>query len=33
MVDGRLARDPAAPQDVSDDYGSPNSVLMVRGSS
>jgi retinol-binding protein 3 len=32
MVDGRLARDPAAPQDVADEYGSANSVLLLRGS-
>ena len=32
MVDGRLARDPAAPQDAGDEYGSANSVLLLRGS-
>jgi 1,4-alpha-glucan branching enzyme len=32
VVDGRLARDPAAPQEGGDDYGSPNSVLLLRGS-
>ena len=32
VVDGRLARDPAAPQEAGDDYGSPNSVLLLRGS-
>jgi serine protease AprX len=32
VVDGRLARDPAAPQDAADDYGSANSVLLLRGS-
>src|SRR5262245_14742672 len=32
VVDGRLARDPAAPQEAGDDYGSPNSVLRLRGS-
>ena len=32
VVDGRLARDPTAPQDVADEYGSPNSVLLLRGS-
>jgi hypothetical protein len=32
MVDGRLARDPAAPQDTGDEFGSANSVLLLRGS-
>jgi hypothetical protein len=32
VVDGRLALDPAAPQEAGDDYGSPNSVLLLRGS-
>jgi hypothetical protein len=32
MVDGRLARDPGAPSTTDDDFGTPNSVLMVRGS-
>lgn len=32
MVDGRLARDPVAPSTADDDFGTPNSVLMVRGS-
>lgn len=32
MVDGRLARDPEAPSTAGDDFGTPNSVLMVRGS-
>jgi Carbohydrate-binding module 48 (Isoamylase N-terminal domain) len=32
VVDGRLARDPSAPEDGTDDFGSPNSILMVRGS-
>jgi hypothetical protein len=31
-VDGALARDPAAPQVRDDDFGTPNSVVMVRGS-
>jgi hypothetical protein len=31
MIDGRIARDPAAPQTGGDDYGVPNSVLMVSG--
>lgn len=30
-VDGKFARDPAAPQVRDDDFGSPNSVVMVRG--
>jgi Carbohydrate-binding module 48 (Isoamylase N-terminal domain) len=32
MIDGRLALDPAAPRSAGDDFGTPNSVLMVRGS-
>ena len=32
LVDGKLARDPAAPQARDDDFGSSNSVIMVRGS-
>jgi hypothetical protein len=32
MVDGRLARDPEAPSTTDDGFGTPNSVLMVRGS-
>jgi hypothetical protein len=32
MVDGRLARDPGAPSTADDDFGAPNSVLMVQGS-
>ena len=32
LVDGRLARDPGAPSAAVDDFGTPNSVLMVRGS-
>jgi hypothetical protein len=32
VVDGALARDPSAPQAQDDDFGSPNSILMVRGS-
>jgi hypothetical protein len=32
VVDGHLARDPAAPQAKGDDFGSPNSVVMVSGS-
>jgi hypothetical protein len=31
VVDGALARDPAAPQAAGDDFGSPSSVVMVRG--
>jgi hypothetical protein len=30
-VDGKLASDPAAPKVRDDDFGSPNSVVMVRG--
>jgi hypothetical protein len=33
VVDGRLARDPTAPQDAGDEFGTPNSVLLLRGSS
>lgn len=32
VVDGRLARDPSAPRAGGDDFGTPNSVVMVRGS-
>jgi hypothetical protein len=34
IVDGRLERDPQAPQSAGggDDFGSPNSVIMVKGS-
>ena len=32
FVDGVLARDPRAPQVRDDDFGSPNSILMVKGS-
>lgn len=32
LVDGKLARDPAAPQARDDDFGSSNSVIMVKGS-
>lgn len=32
VVDGRLSPDPRAPRAASDDFGMPNSVLMVRGS-
>lgn len=31
VVDGALARDPSAPQAAADDFGSPSSVVMVRG--
>lgn len=33
LIDGRIARDPAAPQTGGggDDFGMPNSVLMVNG--
>jgi 1,4-alpha-glucan branching enzyme len=32
MVDGALATDPSAPQARDDDFGSVNSVVMVKGS-
>ena len=32
MIDGRLAPDPAAPHAAADDFGTPNSMLVVRGS-
>ena len=32
VVDGALARDPAAPQAPVDDFGGTNSVVMVKGS-
>ena len=32
VVDGRLARDPSAPLAAGDDFGSPSSVVMVKGS-
>jgi len=32
VVDGRLSPDPRAPRAASDDFGIPNSILMVRGS-
>jgi len=31
VVDGRLARDPSAPQAARDDFGAPSSVVLVRG--
>jgi hypothetical protein len=31
VVDGRLARDPSAAQAAGDDFGVPNSVLLVKG--
>jgi 1,4-alpha-glucan branching enzyme len=33
LIDGRIARDPSAPQTGGggDDFGMPNSVLMVSG--
>ncbi|HTJ23639.1 MAG TPA: isoamylase early set domain-containing protein [Gemmatimonadaceae bacterium] len=31
VVDGQIARDPSAPQTGGDDFGVPNSVVMVRG--
>jgi len=32
VVDGMLARDPGAPQVADDDFGKPNSIVMVKGS-
>jgi len=32
LIDGSLALDPTAPRGSGDDFGEPNSVLMVRGS-
>lgn len=32
LIDGAFAPDPAAPRGSGDDFGTPNSVLMVRGS-
>lgn len=32
VIDGALAADPSAPRAVGDDFGSPSSVIMVRGS-
>lgn len=32
MVDGVLARDPRAPRAADDDFGTPSSVVLVRGS-
>lgn len=32
MIDGKIAADPSAPSGAGDDFGTPNSVLMVRGS-
>jgi transposase InsO family protein len=32
VVDGRIARDPTAPQDTGGDFGTPNSILLLRGS-
>ncbi len=32
LIDGKISPDPAAPQGSGDDFGAPNSVLMVRGS-
>jgi hypothetical protein len=32
LIDGTIAADPAAPRGSADDFGKPNSVLMVRGS-
>jgi hypothetical protein len=32
VVDGKLARDPGAPQAAEDDFGTPHSILLVIGS-
>ncbi|HYC52550.1 MAG TPA: isoamylase early set domain-containing protein [Gemmatimonadaceae bacterium] len=32
VVDGALARDPRAPRAADDDFGSPNSIVLVSGS-
>jgi hypothetical protein len=32
LIDGKISPDPAAPLGAGDDFGAPNSVLMVRGS-
>jgi hypothetical protein len=32
VVDGHLARDPAAPETARDDFGGSNSVVLVKGS-
>jgi hypothetical protein len=32
LIDGRLARDSTAPQNVGDDFGTPNSIVTVKGS-
>ena len=32
IVDGALARDPSAPRGTEDDFGTPNSILLVKGS-
>ena len=32
VVDGQLARDPSAPRAGGEDFGTPSSVVMVRGS-
>lgn len=31
LVDGKLAPDPTAPRDAGDDFGTPNSIIMVHG--
>jgi hypothetical protein len=33
VVDGQLARDPAAAQSAHDDFGTPSSVLLVKDGS
>jgi hypothetical protein len=33
VVDGQIARDPAAAQSAHDDFGAPSSVLLVKGGS
>ncbi|HEY7394374.1 MAG TPA: hypothetical protein VH559_06000, partial [Gemmatimonadaceae bacterium] len=32
VVDGHIARDPAAAESAHDDFGAPSSVLLVKGS-
>jgi hypothetical protein len=32
MVDGRISRDPVAPQSSGDDFGVANSIVLVKGS-
>jgi hypothetical protein len=32
MIDGRISRDPIAPQGAGDDFGVANSIVLVKGS-